>query len=408
MKLSRLSALAAAITCATLGISVAPALAAPPVALSGAYTGAANASGLTDFASWRGAPATLAVDFLGYNDWSSLQNPSWWLNGWQSFTADGGTLVLSVPMLTTSGDGTLADGAAGDYDSYYQSLATQLVAAGDASTIIRLGWEFNGTWYPWSISDTNSADSPANFVAYWQRIVTLMRAVPGSNFKFVWTVNPGPEPVQATEAYPGNAYVDYVGVDVYDQGYGADGAPIASDSDRWNQIANQQYGLNWWNNFAKQQGKPLALPEWGLDSATNGGGDDPYFIEQMWSWMEQNKPAFESYFYNDGTLTSGSEPQAAAEYQTLWSDANTSTQLPSSSPTTPPSTQTSSPSKTTQQPARSTKKLVSTKKATKRSKPAKRGRGHSKHRHTEHHRSHRSKAKPGKKRASTTSKTVQI
>ena len=64
--------------------------------------------------------------------------------------------------------------------------------------MLRLGWEFNGPWYPWSLSSTNSADSPREFIAYWQHIVTLMRAIaPG--LQFDWNVYNGAGAVEATE-----------------------------------------------------------------------------------------------------------------------------------------------------------------------------------------------------------------
>ena len=50
-------------------------------------------------------------------------------------------------MITASGD-TFQAGAGGAYDSYYKTLAQNLVSSGEGSSIIRLGWEFNGDWYP--------------------------------------------------------------------------------------------------------------------------------------------------------------------------------------------------------------------------------------------------------------------
>ena len=45
-----------------------------------------------------------------------------------------------------------------------------------ANAILRLGWEFNGTWYPWAVTDPTDA---ADFAAYFRNIVTAMRLVPG-------------------------------------------------------------------------------------------------------------------------------------------------------------------------------------------------------------------------------------
>ncbi len=309
-------------------MAVAPqkSLAAPPVALSGAYDGAGNPSGIGQFGTWRGAPATVALDYLGNDSWSDISNPSWLLDSWKPFTSAGGKLVLSVPMLVNSPQGSFADGAAGDYDSYFESLGQQLVADGDNNIVLRMGWEFNGNWFPWSLSSTNPAMSATEFVAYWRHLVDLFRAIPGANFKFDWTVNPGSSAsnVPAADAYPGDAYVDYVGMDVYDASWGSDGGPISDPSARWNQIANQQYGMNWWLAFAQSHGKQVSVPEWGLVTDTtadpNGAGDDPSFIQDMYDWMKTNQPAYETYFnystYDE--LNTTNDPNASAEYQKLW------------------------------------------------------------------------------------------
>ena len=284
--------------------------------LSGVYIGASDPSAVAAFAAWRGAPAKIAVDYLPYANWSDVAHPQWWLRSWEPFTSSGGQLILSVPLLTQEG-GSFAAGAAGAYDSYFRSLARALVAADDGGAILRLGWEFNGNWFPWSLS-SRGANRPAEFISYWRQVVGVMRSVRGASFKFVWNVSPA-QGSKAASAYPGNRYVDYIGVDQYDQGFAPGGGPIRSDSARWNQILHQPYGLDWWLSFALRHGKPIALPEWGLDTTDkNGGGDDPYFIKQMHSWIQQNHPAFESYYDVGGQLTAGSTPKAAAEYRRLW------------------------------------------------------------------------------------------
>ncbi|HTW12308.1 MAG TPA: glycosyl hydrolase [Solirubrobacteraceae bacterium] len=284
----------------------------PPASLSGAYVGAANASALSSFGSWRGSKATVAEDFLGDSNWSDISNPSWILSGWKSYVAGGGRLLLSVPMLTYAG-GNFAAGAAGDYDGYFRSMGQALVADGEGNSILRLGWEFNGYWFPWSLTSSGS-DSPTEFIAYWRHLVTLLRSIPGSSFKFDWNVNQGTEPINATLAYPGNSYVDYIGVEGYDMGYG-----VSTPQARWNQIVNQTYGLNWWLNFAREQGKPITIPEWGLSSSANGGGDDPYYIQQMYSWLKSAGAAIDVYYnYGSSVITSGAFPNAAASYRSLW------------------------------------------------------------------------------------------
>jgi hypothetical protein len=317
------------VTLVTLVMVVSPGLAqaAPPVTMSGAYVGAGDASALNSFVAFRGSSAPVVLDYLGNDAWSDISNPSWLLNEWSSYRSNGGQLVLSVPMLVNSPTGTLAAGASGAYDSYFESLGKQLVADGDGSIVLRLGWEMNGTTFPWSVTGANG-DTSADFIAYWRHLVTLFRAIPGSHFTFNWTVNVGGGGATGAASYPGNAYVNSIGVDVYDRGWGPNGAPIADPVTRWNQLETEQYGLNWWAAFSQSHGVAISVPEWGLEyqSGWNGGGDDPYFINQMHAWMQTNHPAFESYFnYADSTINNGNTPQAAAAYKKDWGTSTTTT-----------------------------------------------------------------------------------
>ena len=59
-------------------------------------------------------------------------------------------LVLGVPILP--GVGTLAQGATGAYNQYFTTLAENLVTDKEENAILRLGWEFNGTWFEWSVA----------------------------------------------------------------------------------------------------------------------------------------------------------------------------------------------------------------------------------------------------------------
>ena len=271
----------------------------PPAPLSGVYIGAADSGDTQAFASWRGSSVTVVSDYLSHNgDWSGLQNPAYWLNAWAPTVAKGVPLVLGVPMIAAGGD-TFQAGAAGAYDSYYRTLAQDLVNSGEGNTMIRLGWEFNGNWDPWSVTPTG-ADSPANFVADWQHTVSVMRAI-APNLKFVWNVNDGANPSYAVSStYPGDNYVDYVGVDSYDNA-------------SWSAILSpNNYGLDYWAAFAKQHGKLLAIPEWGL-----AGSDDPTYISEMYQWMKANVTGFECFYDYQNQLNEA--PKSAAEYQTLYS-----------------------------------------------------------------------------------------
>jgi hypothetical protein len=281
----------------------------------GVYVGAGNRAGLDEFSHWLGLPVGYAEDYLPFGTWPSPATSAWVLKRWQG---TGLTLVLGVPLVPTSG-GSLAAGAAGAYDQWFAALARQLADAGEGNAILRLGWEFNGTWYPWGVRTNADART---FAAYFRRVVTTMRAVaPG--LRFDWNPSAGVWPTfDIAQAYPGDAYVDEVGLDVYDQSWIADyGSPQA----RWNDFLRQTVGLAWQRSFARAHGKQVSFPEWGVTVRPDGhgGGDDPFYVEQMASWIASSDTAYAVYFdYNasDGAhaLDDGRFVRSAATFRRLF------------------------------------------------------------------------------------------
>ncbi len=253
----------------------------------------------------------------GAQGWSAIDNPSWWV----AQVPSGVRPVFSVPILNDSGD-TLEAGAAGAYNAHFLSLAQAMVAKGQSSAVFRLGWEFAGGYMPWKAQ----AD-PEAFVAYWRQIVDTMRSVPGQHFQFDWNGGGGAS-WDVTRAYPGSSYVDYITADLYDQnwdataGYSGNSATPAGYAKAWADYVNGPYGLAWMATFAAAQNKPMGFPEWGLLNRPDGhgGGDNPYFVQQMYNWFATNNVAYEMYFNSDPGEDSqlADFPHSAALYKQLF------------------------------------------------------------------------------------------
>jgi mannan endo-1,4-beta-mannosidase len=122
----------------------------------------------------------------------------------------------AVPLVQMDPDDiSLAEIASGKYDAYLFSYA-EAVRAYRHPVILSFGHEMNGNWYTWGYQHT----SPATFVAAWRHIVTTFRALGAKNVTWLWTVNiindthggsiPRPSPW-----WPGNSYVNWVGIDGY-------------------------------------------------------------------------------------------------------------------------------------------------------------------------------------------------
>jgi hypothetical protein len=209
--------------------------------------------------------------------------------------------------------------AAGDYNQYATALARNLVSYGAGSVVIRLGVEANGNWEADYVGTTTQEMN--DWAQCYDNEVAAMRAIPGTDFLFVWNPNVCTADLPLDEWYPGNSYVDIIGVDAYDEdcstlktvsqegwtAYSTDSAANTPNDPSFPSLDNIEA-------FAAAKGKPLSFPEWGLDS---GLPDDATYVADMTQMFSQDNFAFETYFdsNDDGIAPLGSTiPNATAAY----------------------------------------------------------------------------------------------
>ena len=173
------------------------------------------------------------------------------------------TPSLGIPM-TEQGDNADTDFqaiASGQWDAALTGAFQAFVSGGYPAFYIRPAWEMNGNWMDWSVTPQNAAD----FNAAFAHIANLAHNFPGATINVIWNPNGGNYAIGGmpfTQYYPGNQYVDTIGIDDYGEPVGLDTTPSAvaagpSDVELQNLIP-----------FAQQNGKPLAFPETGgLDGA---------------------------------------------------------------------------------------------------------------------------------------------
>jgi Glycosyl hydrolase family 26 len=200
--------------------------------------------------------------------------------------------------------------AAGDYDSYATTFATSLVAAGLENSVIRLGPEMNGPWENDYVGTTTQEQNL--WATCFANEVTAMRKAPGEHLLIDWNTNACTTPIPYANYYPGNAYVDILGLDLYNAGCDAPNTALT-----FSQLASESYGLNSFEAFAAAQGKPMSFPEWGLTSQP--AGDNPAYIAGMASTVANGNFAFEEYFdvLDGGTmlLDGGNTPLSDTAFQ---------------------------------------------------------------------------------------------
>ena len=277
----------------------------------GVYAGEGDPSPVGDFAATVGSQPRYAMDFLFGNTWRTITQSRQPYAKWKG---TGYTMIWGVDMLpdtyTPNGDTSvpggscfgLAQGAAGDFDHYFETVGRNIVRNGFADSVIRVGWEFNGNWFPWS-----AGGCPSAYVTYFDHIVTAMRTVPGEHFSFEWNPTRGDLGVgNLADYYPGNAFVGSVGLDVYDvEQYSYPGARA-----EFRHMETQSDGLDWLASFAAAHHKSIVLPEWGLGwgtcsargqpiSAQSGetcGGDDATWVDLMAAWIASHHVAEATYW----------------------------------------------------------------------------------------------------------------
>lgn len=158
----------------------------------------------------------------------------------------------------------------GDFDAYLRQYAKDIVATG-LPLGIRLDHEMNGIWYPWSETDGQgksiNGNSPGDYVKMWQHVHDVFQQE-GANNLVVWVWAPNivnnlpathKAPGYLESLYPGDAYVDWVGLSGYLR------PPYKSDND-FSFDYTFKASLN---ELRSITGKPIILAEVGA-SETDG------------------------------------------------------------------------------------------------------------------------------------------
>ena len=322
---------------------------------------------LSQYAATVGAAPGYADTFI-----DDSQAVSQWVHGSQAEAAelrastDGKIVipVVSVPLISTVSDGltevqNFAAITSGADDSVWLGIVQAYEAQGYTTIDLRIGEEQNGNWYPWSISTTAQAQA---YISAFDHISALVHNVAGITVNVIWnpsTVTTSAIPTDAT--YPGNAYVDMIGVDAYDfvaplTLYDWSTHTVDATLAQWeaNPVnlehywtypdatassptgTGQGFGLADAIALAKSTGKPLALPEVGAGGASiSAATDDALFPQYLATTLLSSgvQIAFAN-IWDSGTYTfsDGSKPNEAAAWANFVKEMNQGDAGPSASP----------------------------------------------------------------------------
>lgn len=206
---------------------------------------------------------------------------------------------------------TLASITSGAHDAALTALANTIKTKSYDVWLAPMA-EFNGDWYPWCVGDGDvflpvNGNAVADFIPAWQHIHALFTAQGVANVKWAWIPNVEYSINNAEYAYshcyPGDAYVDYIGIDGFN----------------WGTTQTNTWGSSW-QSFAE-----IFLPSYkaytGLSTkdiliasggTTSQGGDKAQWITDMWVTLSQWTRAIGMVWFNAAKETNWMIEETAA------------------------------------------------------------------------------------------------
>jgi len=249
--------------------------------------------------SWQGR----AFDVIQtYVDWC---NNSWWMNyigselanvftnhtsillTWQPFACDHSSTPTNIDVL-------IAEGQLDPYIEAWGQIVNNILTEDTSKFIyLRLAHEMNGNWYPWS---ANSEQTPNDYINMWIHTSQVMSKIISNSSQVIWLWCPNNQDIgsyKAEQYYPGNQYIDMVGVDGYNDG-------ASQTWSKWSPPSEVYDNMMGRINTLTSGSLPMTVPEFGTVAQTQHGNDDiqakNLWLEQTFSYFVSNNVVMFAYF----------------------------------------------------------------------------------------------------------------
>lgn len=246
-------------------------------------------------ANVEGAESFIVGTWMARDSWDGMAGANWlsysddfkaYVSAYPARAADVG--VPLVPHDSSTPLNSLFDEALSK-SSTYDSLGRRLAELGPDTVYARLYWEMNMSPYPAQQIDR------AKFKNAWRAAVPSLRAGfaaaarPGQVLKIVFC--PLSDGADYKMFYPGSDMVDVIGLDVYGSIW-TQNPPSVSEL-----LSRVRVQLETIANFAKSEGKRVALGEWSNwtpdeahrgQAGSKGCGDCPEYIDLIFDWAASN------------------------------------------------------------------------------------------------------------------------
>jgi hypothetical protein len=170
----------------------------------------------------------------------------------------------------------------GRQDAYLRAWADAARAWGHPF-FLRFDWEMNGGWFPWG--ERYGSNRRGEYVRAWRHVHEIFAAAGATNATWVWcpSADPRAELQNVKQLYPGDDYVDWTCMDVYNYN-----SP--------------------WTSFARQAGrtytairriaptKPMVIGE---VASTDAGGSKAGWIRDMFAGLKRRFRAIHGLIWYD-------------------------------------------------------------------------------------------------------------
>lgn len=231
-----------------------------------------------------------------YRGWAEIEDPKL-IDDFKEISSHGWTPMISAnPYFfddcihkTDSLYKTIASGAC---DNVLRSISKNFRSYGD-TIFFRFAWEANIVDVDWGVQRVGS--TPQNFIQAWRHFHEIMQEEQANNVVWVLAFNTSKhDSIAYDQLYPGNDYVDWVGIDGYNWGETQEWSDWQSFSGVFDRSYNELIAL--------APDKPLMISE--FNSASVGGDKAAWFEDALQEQIPYKYPKIEAIvFFNEDRTT---------------------------------------------------------------------------------------------------------
>ena len=179
---------------------------------------------------------------------------------------------------------TLQQISDGTWDFYIDEWAAAAAAHGQP-IVLRLAAEMNGSWYSWS--EGVNGNQEGDFVEMWRHVHDRFALAGADNVVWLWSVNRSDNlKTDIANYWPGEEYVDWVGMSGYWRGYQGAEAPT------FDAVFGKTLG-----ELRALTAKPILLAE--IGAGTNVNDDRVTWLNTLFTGLGANPDIIGFVYFND-------------------------------------------------------------------------------------------------------------